>query len=478
MAEKTLTLVIRAKNAIGGALAEAHANLKTFSLRARQFVSSVFAPAAIAGTIAAGVIKAVDFIVARMQSAGKVLRSIHAGNAAASLDSLKQSVKQVTAEYALLNKALATSQTAIQDQTRVARELADANTALQKAKRLAALNPDDKEGRKAIEDEYDRAGRVEGAARQIEDIQREQADLAAQANLKTAEALDIDAQIKAAQAQYARAAKAAADYGAKAVKAAKVWIPNKWSADTQKMWMAAAQEQEKYAKGAADLEAELTAKAKTLRREALDASAKAARMDTEIQAAEIAKQAIALENKTQAEIDAAAAAQEAADARIAAEKEANDKLIEERERLLEEYAQAEKDARAKQWEAQKADAEKELALAEELAGKKIAAFIQEGKDNAKADKDAAKEAEREAKRAAMLEDRQRKGGRLSKKQQEWLDAFNAIQGAKGQLQPLRDQIKVAEDNLAQLQQTNRTLAAIQKGLDQNHAALDALLKLG
>jgi len=471
MTKKELTLVIRAKNAIGGALAEAQANLKTFSSRARQFVSSVFAPVTIAGTIAAGVIKAVDFIVARMQSAGKVLRSIHAGNAAASLDSLKQSVKLVTAEYALLNKALATSQTAIQDQTRVARELADANTALQKAKRLAALNPDDKEGRKAIEDEYDRAGRVEAAARQIEDIQREQADLAAQANLKTAEALDIDAQIKAAQAQYARAAKAAADYDAKAVKAAKVWIPNKWSADTQKMWMAAAQEQEKYAKGAVDLEAELTAKAKTLRLEALDASAKAARMDTEIQAAEISKQAIALENKTQAAIAAEAMRAQAA-------KEANDKLIEERERLLEEYAQAEKDARAKRWEAQKADAEKELALAEELAEKKIAAFIQENKEKAKEEKQAARDAENEAKRAAMLEDRLRKGGRLSKRQQEWLDAFNAIDAAKGQLQPLRDQIKVAEENLAQLRQTNRTLAAIQKGLDQNHDALNALLKLG
>ena len=171
-------------------------------------------------------------------------------------------------------------------------------------------------------------------------------------------------------------------------------------------------------------------------------------------------------------------AQETADARIDAEKEANDKLIEERERLLEEYAQAEKDARARQWEAQKDAAEKELALAEELAGKKIAAFIRENKEKAKEEKQAARDAEKEAKRAAILEDRVRKGGRLSKRQQEWLDAFNAIQGAQAQLQPLRDQIKVAEDNLAQLQQTNRTLAEIQKGLDKNHAALNALIKLG
>ena len=171
-------------------------------------------------------------------------------------------------------------------------------------------------------------------------------------------------------------------------------------------------------------------------------------------------------------------AQEAADARLAAEKEANEKLLAEREDLERELVQAEKDALAERWENQKAAAEKELALAEELAGKKIAAFIQEGKDKQKADKDAADEADRDADRAKILADRQRKGGRLSKKQQEWLDAFNAIAAAKGQLQPLRDQIKVAEDNLAQLQQTNRTLAAIQQGLDQNNVALNALIKLG
>lgn len=176
--------------------------------------------------------------------------------------------------------------------------------------------------------------------------------------------------------------------------------------------------------------------------------------------------------------EAVAAAQEAADARIDAEKEANDKLIEERERLLEEYAQAEKAALEDRWQAQKDDAEKQLALAEELAEKKIAAFIRENKEKAKEEKQAARDAENEAKRAAMLEDRVRKGGRLSKRQQEWLDAFRAIQGAQAQLQPLRDQIKVAEDNLAQLRQTNRTLAEIQKGLAQNHAALNALLKLG
>ncbi len=171
-------------------------------------------------------------------------------------------------------------------------------------------------------------------------------------------------------------------------------------------------------------------------------------------------------------------AQEAADARIAAEKEANDKLIEERERLLEEYAQAEKDARARQWEAQKDAAEKELALAEELAGKKIAAFIQENKEKAKAEKKKLEDIARDEKRAAILMERKKKGGNIGEANQEWLDAFMAIDAARKKIPELKEQINVAQQNMAQLQQTNRTLAEIQKGLDKNHAALNALIKLG
>lgn len=154
------------------------------------------------------------------------------------------------------------------------------------------------------------------------------------------------------------------------------------------------------------------------------------------------------------------------------------KVVEERKKLNEQLAEAEKQALVESWERQKAAAEKELALAEELAAKKINAFIQENKDKEKEDKQAKREKDRDDKRADILAERKRKGGRLSKQQQEWLDAFNAIQGAQKQLQPLRDQIKVAEDNLAQLQQTNRTLAEIQRGLDQNNVALKALIQLG
>jgi hypothetical protein len=158
-------------------------------------------------------------------------------------------------------------------------------------------------------------------------------------------------------------------------------------------------------------------------------------------------------------------------------------------RILEEEKQARATLEAEETEAIKAElikrhenakeaAEKELALAEELAKKKIAEFIAEAKEKRDGEKQAAKEKAREDAKAAIFEDRLKKGGALSKKQREWLDAFNAIKGAGQALPGLRDQIKVAEDNLAQLRETNRNLAQIQKDLALHNGKLDGLLKMG
>lgn len=162
------------------------------------------------------------------------------------------------------------------------------------------------------------------------------------------------------------------------------------------------------------------------------------------------------------------------DAIVENHEDANRKI----EELERERAAVVKAELQKSWQDQKNAAEKELALAEELAGKKIAAFIAEKKEQAALEKQANRDKAGEAKRAATYEDRLRRGGRLSKTQQEWLNAFNAIKNAGANIGPLRDQIKVAEDNLAQLQQTNRTLAAIDAELAQHNAKLNQLLAMG
>ena len=168
--------------------------------------------------------------------------------------------------------------------------------------------------------------------------------------------------------------------------------------------------------------------------------------------------------------DTAAAMAETVDETAAAKK-----AIEDLEAEQTAVVKAELDAR---WQAQQDAAEKELELAKELAGKKVAEFIAEAKEKQKTDKEAARDADREAKRAAMLQERQAKGGRLSKQQQQWLDAFRAIEAAKGAVPGLRDQIDVAKQNLLESQKSARSLAMIQADLVAHNAKLDQLLNFG
>ena len=151
------------------------------------------------------------------------------------------------------------------------------------------------------------------------------------------------------------------------------------------------------------------------------------------------------------------------------------KAIEDLEAEQTAAVKAELDAR---WQAQQDAAEKELELAKELAGKKVAEFIAEAKEKQKTEKEAARDADREAKRAAMLQERQAKGGRLSKQQQQWLDAFRAIEAAKGAVPGLQGQIDVAKENLLESQKSTRSLAAIERDLVAHNAKLDRLLNFG
>lgn len=135
-----------------------------------------------------------------------------------------------------------------------------------------------------------------------------------------------------------------------------------------------------------------------------------------------------------------------------------------------------KDELQERWQAQQEAAERELELAKELAGKKVKEFIAEAREKKKADKQAENEAERDADRIKMLEDRRKRGGKLSRQQQEWLEAAKAIQAAKGAIKPLEDQIAIAKENLKEMQKSSRELANIRVDLAAHNAKLDELMR--
>lgn len=138
------------------------------------------------------------------------------------------------------------------------------------------------------------------------------------------------------------------------------------------------------------------------------------------------------------------AREDAANRTAALEKERADKEKQEREKALNDEI---------------AGLEKIKKKREELAAKRVADIIAEAKEK----KDLDKELAREAKKAAELEGRVERGAKLSKGQQEWLDAFRKIQGAQkglGKNDPIMEQLAVAKDNLLQLKNDARTMKDI------------------
>jgi hypothetical protein len=194
-------------------------------------------------------------------------------------------------------------------------------------------------------------------------------------------------------------------------------------------------ERQKHAANSEKIEASLIAK--------LEANAKQ----------RVANEIVALDEITEAEQAAADAAEDAAkernaelkrlaDERVQTEEDIQKKLVEEREAA---------------WNDEKERLEEELKLKEAAAAVVIKDVIAAAKAGEKANKAAVKDADKEAKRAAMLEDRKRKGGRLDRKQAEFLQAFQDREAARKAIPGLKENLDVANQNLLAMQQQGITL---------------------
>jgi hypothetical protein len=182
----------------------------------------------------------------------------------------------------------------------------------------------------------------------------------------------------------------------------------------------------------------------------------------------------ALAEISEAEEQAAEAAKKAAEERNAEIK----KLADEREQIEKDVIDAQNKEREAAWDKEKARLEEELNLKEQVAKAAIKDVIAAAKKKGKADKQAAKDADKEAKRAALFEERKRKGGRLDKKQAEFLKAFQDREAARQAIPGLQDQINVANQNLAALQQQGLTLAQMLARLNEIDQHQKQLLAMG
>ena len=120
------------------------------------------------------------------------------------------------------------------------------------------------------------------------------------------------------------------------------------------------------------------------------------------------------------------------------------------------------------------DAKKAADEQKKLAEMRVQDFI----DAAKQEKDIEAEKAKEADRAAELEGRVGRGVKLSKRDQEFLDAFNKIKEAQENLPAAQNDVKLAQEALAEIQGNQlRALRDIDAELIAHNRKLDGLLAM-
>jgi TP901 family phage tail tape measure protein len=126
------------------------------------------------------------------------------------------------------------------------------------------------------------------------------------------------------------------------------------------------------------------------------------------------------------------------------------------------------------WNKEKDRLNEELAKAEEVAKMTVQEFIDAAQK---------KKQEQEAQKAtddrfAKLQAKQARGIRLSRKDQQFVDAVQGIRAAGAQAGQLKEQVGVADENLRMLNKQNGNLEGILKEIEDHNKKLDNLLALG
>jgi len=152
--------------------------------------------------------------------------------------------------------------------------------------------------------------------------------------------------------------------------------------------------------------------------------------------------------------------------------EAYDKLREKELKLIDDLAEAEKKAAADVLSKKIEALEKEQAKREELAGKNIADVLADQKKQ----EDEGEQFIDELDRAKELSKRAgQRGRKLSKKDAEWLDAFNKIQEARGGVPAGQGEIDQAKAQLVALQDNTLKLGEIKTELEKTTKAITDII---
>jgi hypothetical protein len=455
MADKSITIVLRAKNAIATGLASARAGIVGFGKAVKFALSSTL------GVIMAiyGAFKAVQRIIGwvtdAMNAHVRAQREAVKAGAAEAVNRVADAFAALSKNIKEANEASKASIKQVDLEISAYRKLADAKREAQKQARIGRVAGTDEESLQAIEESFKARDAEIKAARELHDLMLKRARLDEEAKSRRKEA-----------AQLAREEQIAANSATfQADRAARVRGKPK---DNKEMLDAVAESIAKINEAREKMLAQAAEALKDAERLAKESAV----VDIEIQAAKIARRAQLEEDANAKRIarDKAIAEHTAAQAKAHADEllAEQKKLNDQRAKLDEEMVRAKEDAAQKAARAELDALQEAERKRERMAENTVQGFL----DELNAKRAAEKQWEQDQKKAERL--RNVKGQQA----QDFVRAVDAIKAARGQANPMQLQIAAAQKAVEEAGKQVRKLEDIERELKQNGVMMKNLLGLG
>ena len=410
MANKDLTIVLKTKNMLSAGLSQAQSSVKGFSDRLKGLFDIGAKPILV---ISAGVMalkKGIDTVEEGIRGFGRAMREQRSDELKGQFERLKDSITKLNAEYAKTEAVFATNNKVFDESKKSARALADANTDLEKAKRLASATSE--EERKAIEAEYQARDIATKSAQAQQDIIDEVARKRTEASMKEAQATKLEVQARELGKKSVEALSRAAQMASQEAGLGGSFLGFSTGANEKEIesLKKAKDEATALAKQYKDEQEKVLSEIGKLRMDATENIRVSAETEKSIEAEKIKAQAESLELERKAQEERVKLAEETA------------KKLED---LAKQKADAQKAVEDNARDEQKRAWEKQVRENEEIAKKTVAQFIEDSKKK----KDEEKVRKQEDEKGARLKAMEARGTKLSPRDKEWLKKFDEIREA-------------------------------------------------
>lgn len=482
MANKAITLIIGAKNAIASGLSSAVSGIANFGKQAKAIWSTIWAPASLAFAVTAAVKKIVDMIDGALGQIAARQNELKKGNFEAHLNLVSQAIEAQKKAYDELSKSMAANAKHQKDMIGL---LAEQEASENKLATLKAMLGKSSEDRADIEARAEQEQKVTDALQEQTRAQMDQAEAQKALEANTARRAEIADDITAAEKEYA----AVSMRRQKAIAVLEKWSDRSTGGQYRASFFPAMTEAIKVlvknfdesGKKAFDVLKNLRDQERQYAEESKQLAAKKIAADQARANSAKHIEVVKAENINQIDAESTKQSEIETRKRQDAEEESLDALFDKfaddaakRKKIEKDLADEQKRIAKDVLEAKKDALDKELQKAKDVAKKTVQEVIDEARKEEK-EKTALME---ERKRGSDLAAKERRGIKLSRRDREWARAFREREAAVGAAAKLPVEIQKAQEQIKAIEKSGKTLDDIKKALDKNLTVMQQIMAAG